>query len=104
STLRQSGGRGVTARCSRSGPRMEIFEGNPLGKWAWENTFKLPLFKRGNPGEPCTFGDSANVFRTNIEQIYGDEPSVDGCPVAEGELETMTTGNSFLGLKSYYDK
>lgn len=48
---------------------MEVFEGNPIGKWAWANVWKLPLFKLGEPGQsPCTFGDSANIFRTNIEQ------------------------------------
>ena len=48
---------------------MEVFEGNPLGKWVWANVWKLPLFKLGGPGQsPCTFGDSANIFRTNIEQ------------------------------------
>eukprot|EP00904_Undaria_pinnatifida_P013190 jgi/Undpi1/9000/HiC_scaffold_26.g11461.m1 len=98
-----------------SGCRMEVFEGNPLGKWVWANIWKLPLFQLGEKGQsPCTFGDSANIFRTNIEQasfsichlrlIYGDEPSLDGCPVAEGELESMTTGNTFIGLKKYYDQ
>lgn len=37
-------------------------------------------------------------------QIYGDEPSLDGCPVAEGELESMVTGNTFVGLRKYYEK
>ena len=37
-------------------------------------------------------------------QIYGDEPSLDGCPVAEGELESMVTGNTFIGLKKYYEQ
>ncbi len=51
------------------GCRMEVFEGNPIGKWVWTNIWKLPLFKLGAPGQsPCTFGDSANIFRTNIEQ------------------------------------
>lgn len=49
---------------------MEVFEGNPLGKWVWHNVWRLPLFQRGEQGQsPCTFGDSANVFRTNIEQV-----------------------------------
>ena len=48
---------------------MEVFEGNPLGKWVWANIWKLPLFRLGEKGQsPCTFGDSANIFRTNIEQ------------------------------------
>lgn len=48
---------------------MEVFEGNPIGKWVWANVWKLPLFKLGAPGQsPTLFGDSANIFRTNIEQ------------------------------------
>ncbi|CAN0511178.1 unnamed protein product, partial [Scytosiphon promiscuus] len=48
---------------------MEVFEGNPLGKWVWANIWDLPLFRLGEKGQsPCTFGDSANIFRTNIEQ------------------------------------
>ncbi|CAM9825620.1 unnamed protein product [Chrysoparadoxa australica] len=85
-----------------SGVRMEVFEGNPVGKWAWENVWKLPLFQKGEQGAPTTFGDAANVFKGNIEQIYGDEPSPDGCPMAEGEVEGMMTGNLFLGLQEYY--
>lgn len=49
---------------------MEVFEGNPIGKWVWTNMWHLPLFRKGEPGQsPCTFGDSANIFRTNIEQV-----------------------------------
>eukprot|EP00752_Nemacystus_decipiens_P011021 g9793.t2 len=100
---------GTVGRSSSAGGaggcRMEVFEGNPIGKWVWANVWKLPLFKKGAPGQsPCTFGDSANIFRTNIEQIYGDEPSLDGCPVAEGELESMVTGNMFTGLRLYYEQ
>ncbi|KAG5183231.1 cytochrome P450 [Tribonema minus] len=81
---------------------MEVFEGNPLGKWVWANVWDLPALKRGKQGEPCTFGDIANIFRTNIEQIYGGEPSVDGCPLAEGELANLQAGTMFLGLQAYY--
>ncbi|CAM9622696.1 unnamed protein product, partial [Laminaria digitata] len=88
-----------------AGCRMEVFEGNPLGKWVWANIWDLPLFRLGEKGQsPTTFGDSANIFRTNIEQIYGDEASLDGCPVAEGELDSMVTGNTFIGLKKYYEQ
>lgn len=49
---------------------MEVFEGNPIGKWVWANVWSLPLFRRGEPGQsPCLFGDSAHIFRTNIEQV-----------------------------------
>lgn len=52
---------------------MEVFEGNPVGKWAWNNVWRLPLFAKGEPGQsPCTFGDSANIFRTNIEQVMNE--------------------------------
>lgn len=41
------------------------------------------------------FGDSAHVLRTNIEQIFGGYPSLDGCPIAEG---TSSSGTHWLGL------
>ena len=42
--------------------------------------------RKGEQGAPIEFGDVANVLRKNIEQkIYGNEPSVDGAPLAEGE-------------------
>jgi hypothetical protein len=52
--------------------------------WWWELVWKLDIMKLGKPGEEVIFGDSANVLRTNIEQIYGGYPSLDGCPLAEG--------------------
>lgn len=39
--------------------------------WWWELVWKLDVMKKGEPGEEVIFGDSANVLRTNIEQIYG---------------------------------
>ena len=50
--------------------------------WWWELVWKLDIMQKGEPGEPIKFGDSANVLRTNIEQIYGGYPSLDGCPLA----------------------
>lgn len=44
------------------------------------------------------------LFPCDLCQIYGDEPSLDGCPVAEGELESMVTGNTFIGLRKYYEQ
>lgn len=29
---------------------------------------------------------------------------MDGCPIAEGELESMVTGNTFIGLRKYFDQ
>ncbi|GMH81492.1 hypothetical protein TrVE_jg13930 [Triparma verrucosa] len=57
----------------------------------------------GEPGTPMTLGDSANVFRTNIEQIYGDFPSKDGCPLAEGALDDLASGTMFIGLQRYFN-
>jgi cytochrome P450 family 97 subfamily B polypeptide 3 len=57
--------------------------------------------KLGEPGTAVTFGDSANVLRTNIEQLYGDYPSLDGCPLAEGELGDIAEGTMFVGLQNY---
>ena len=34
--------------------------------------------KKGEGDAPLELGDSLHIFRTNIEQIYGGEPSVDG--------------------------
>ncbi len=39
--------------------------------WWWENVWDLDMMKKGQPGNAIIFGDSANVLRTNIEQIYG---------------------------------
>ena len=50
--------------------------------WWWEMVWKLDIMKTGKEGEPIIFGDSANVLRTNIEQIYGGYDSLDGCPLA----------------------
>jgi cytochrome P450 family 97 subfamily B polypeptide 3 len=34
----------------------------------------------------------------------GNEPSVDGAPLAEGEVGSMTDGTAFLGLFRYFQK
>ena len=63
----------------RGGLKMEIFEGNPIGKKLWDAVWKLDFMKPGNPGiSPTSFGDGANVLKANILQMYGGEPSVDG--------------------------
>lgn len=69
--------------------------------WWWELVWKLDMMKLGQPGETVTFGDSANVLRTNIEQIYGGFPSLDGCPLAEGALTDIADGTMFIGLQRY---
>ena len=58
--------------------------------------------KTGEDGEDIIFGDSANVLRSNIEQIYGGYPSLDGCPLAEGALDDIADGTMFIGLQRYY--
>ena len=91
--------------CKKNALRMEIFEGNPIGKAIWDFVWKLPIMKPGIPGtSPTTFGDAAIVLRKNIEQQYGDEPSADGAPLAVGEIDGLLTGSLFLGLKDYYHK
>ena len=57
----------------------EDVEGLP---WWWELVWKLDVMKKGEQGQPIIFGDSANVLRTNIEQIYGGYESLDKCPLA----------------------
>lgn len=70
--------------------------------WWWELVWKLDIMKTGEQGEEIIFGDSANVLRTNIEQIYGGYPSLDGCPLAEGEITDIGDGTMFIGLQNYY--
>jgi len=69
--------------------------------WWWELVWKLEIMKTGEPGNEIIFGDSANVLRTNIEQIYGGYPSLDGCPLAEGEITDIADGTMFIGLQRY---
>lgn len=70
--------------------------------WWWEMVWDLDIMQVGKSGEEISFGDSANVLRTNIEQIYGGFPSLDGCPLAEGELADIGDGTMFIGLQNYY--
>jgi cytochrome P450 len=82
---------------------MEKVDPNAEGlPWWWEYIWKLDIMKKGEPGTDCTFGDSANVLRTNIEQIYGGYPSLDGCPLAEGDIADIADGTQFIGLQKYY--
>jgi hypothetical protein len=69
--------------------------------WWWELVWKLDMMKKGVPGEAIILGDSANVLRTNIEQLYGGYPSLDGCPLAEGEITDIADGTMFIGLQRY---
>jgi len=72
--------------------------------WWWEMVWELDIMKTGNQGDEITFGDSANVLRTNIEQIYGGYPSLDGCPLAEGALDDIGDGTMFIGLQNYFQQ
>ena len=69
--------------------------------WWWEFVWKLDFLQKGQPGTEITLGDSANVLRTNIEQIYGGFPSLDGCPLAEGDIADIADGTMFIGLQKY---
>jgi hypothetical protein len=90
---------------SKSTIRMAIFEGNPVGQFVWNNVWKLPVFRAGKPGQsPTTFGDAALVLKSNILQLYGGEPSVDGAPLATGEVAGLLEGSLFLGLRDYYNE
>lgn len=95
----------ITKYQSKSQIKMEIFEGNPVGKFIWNNVWNLPFMQKGTPGtSPTTFGDAANVLKNNILQIYGGEPSIDGAPVAEGTVDGLLEGSLFLGLQDYYQQ
>lgn len=73
--------------------------------WWWEAFWTLPFTQRGKPGEPLVLGDSMHVFRLNIEQIFGGEPSYDGAPLATGDLASsgLTDGTMYLGLQKYQE-
>lgn len=71
--------------------------------WWWDLVWKLDMMKKGEPGDDIIFGDSANVLRTNIEQIYGGFPSLDGCPLAEGDISDIADGTMFIGLQRYFE-
>jgi hypothetical protein len=70
--------------------------------WWWDMVWKLDIMKVGQDGEDIIFGDSANVLRTNIEQIYGGFPSRDGCPLAVGDISDIADGTMFIGLQRYF--
>lgn len=70
--------------------------------WWWNLVWKLDMMKKGEEGQDIIFGDTANVFRTNIEQLYGGYPSMDGCPLAEGELNDIADGTMFIGLQTFF--
>ena len=71
--------------------------------WWWDLVWKLNVMKPTEPGTDCQFGDSANVLKSNIEQIYGGYPSLDGCPLAEGDIADIADGTQFIGLQKYYN-
>ena len=99
-----------TKNIYKSSPRYATVEDEKTEKeveglpWWWEYVWKLDVMQKGEPGTDCTFGDSANVLRTNIEQIYGGFPSLDGCPLAEGDIADIADGTQFIGLQRYFNE
>ena len=85
--------------------RAEIFKGNPAGKWLWDKFWSLKITQPGEPGtSPTSFGDAALIIKGNIMQVYGGEPSPDGAPIAEGEVEGILEGSLFLALQEYKER
>ena len=85
--------------------KKELFDGNKFGLWVWDKVWELDVMKPGKPGtSPTTFGDAANVIKANILQVYGEQPSADGAPLAEGKVDGLLEGSLFLGLRNYYEK
>lgn len=88
------------------GPVNLVKDGEVEGlPWWWEAFWALPFTERGKKGEPLCLGDTMHVFRTNIEQIFGGEPSYDGAPLATGDLASagLTDGTMYLGLQNYQE-
>lgn len=69
--------------------------------WWWDGFWSLPFTYAGEPGTELTLGDTMRVFKGNIEQIYGDAPSADGAPLAEGDISGLADGTLYLGLHEY---
>lgn len=80
----------------------EDVEGLP---WWWEYIWELDFMKPSAAADAeIQFGDSAYVFKSNIEQIYGGYDSLDHCPMAEGALDDLADGTMFIGLQKYYEQ
>nr|BAX73990.1 carotene hydroxylase [Euglena gracilis] len=77
-------------------------KGKGLPFW-WQYVWQLPFTQSGPRGTPLVAGDTMQIFKHNIEQIYADMPSVDGAPLAEGDLSDLTDGTMFKGLKRYFE-
>jgi cytochrome P450 family 97 subfamily B polypeptide 3 len=90
----------ATAAASTDAASGKEGEGLP---WWWDLIWDLDVMKTGEPGADIVFGDTANVLRTNIEQIYGGFPSLDGCPLAEGAITDIAEGTMFIGLQRYFN-
>mmetsp|Transcript_147 Transcript_147/g.368 ORF Transcript_147/g.368 Transcript_147/m.368 type:complete len:756 (-) Transcript_147:467-2734(-) len=73
-------------------------EGLPF--W-WKYFWKLPFTQPGKQGAPLKLGDTMQIFKANIEEIYGGYPSVDGTPIATGSLDGLTDGTMYLALHSF---
>jgi hypothetical protein len=71
----------------------------------WNALWKLPFLQPGPQGSsPCTMGDSAQILKHNIEQIYGGQPSVDKVPMADGDASLLVEGSMFINLRELYKK
>ena len=53
--------------------------------WWWDGFWALPFTESGEPGTELKLGDTMRIFKSNIEQIYGEPFSSrpDGAPLAE---------------------
>ena len=66
--------------------------------WWWDGFWALPFTESGEPGTELKLGDTMRIFKSNIEQIYGDAPSADGAPLAEGDISGLADGTLYLSL------
>jgi hypothetical protein len=70
----------------------------------WDSIWKLSFMQGSAPGTPLTFGDTAQTFKDNIEQLFGGYPSKDGAPLAAADVSDIDLKALFLGMKSYFDR
>lgn len=77
----------------------------PFGNVFLDLLWKLPIFRPSRQGtSPTTFGDAAKVLKYNILEVYGNKPSIDGAPIAKGEVKGLLEGSLFLGLQAYFNE
>ena len=70
--------------------------------WWWDGFWRCRSPRAASRARSL-LGDTMRIFKSNIEQIYGDAPSADGAPLAEGDISGLADGALYLGLHGTRD-